>query len=286
MKNHHLNQLLQLGLASLFISTSGVLGRYINMPAPVTIWWRSALALLFLFIYSRYRKINLNLKSKKDIYSLVTSGLFLGGHWVTYFYSLKLSNVALALLSLYTFPVITALLEPLFVKVKFSYVHILLGVMVFLGLYILMPEFTIESSDTKGILLGLLSALLYSIRSLLLKQHVAHYDGTSLLLYQLIIISIVMLPVLYFMDTSGIETQYPYVLILALVTTAIGHSLFIHSLKYFSVSTASIISSLQPIYGITLAYLFLNEIPTSNTFYGGLLILGTVIIESIRTSKK
>jgi drug/metabolite transporter (DMT)-like permease len=73
--------------------------------------------------------------------------------------------------------------------------------------------------------------------------------------------------------------------LLALVTTAIGHSLFINSLKYFSVSTASIVGSIQPIFGIIIAFIFLNEVPTLNTFIGGTLIIATVIIESIRSKK-
>jgi drug/metabolite transporter (DMT)-like permease len=60
----------------------------------------------------------------------------------------------------------------------------------------------------------------------------------------------------------------------------------VHSLNYFSVSTASIISSIQPIFGIIIAFLVMNEIPTFNTYIGGSLILLTVVIESIRSSKQ
>ena len=88
------------------------------------------------------------------------------------------------------------------------------------------------------------------------------------------------------LDTENIKTQYPYVLLLALLTTAIGHTLFINSLKYFKASTASIIGSSQPIFGIIIAYFFLNEIPTIHTFVGGALILSTVVIESIRSKNK
>ena len=103
--------------------------------------------------------------------------------------------------------------------------------------------------------------------------------------YQLFILTIVLLPVLLFMDTSGITTQFPYVIVLALVTTAIGHTMLVRSLKHFKASTASIISSAQPVFGIIIAYFFLNEIPTWNTFIGGLLILSTVFFESLRSSK-
>ena len=285
MKNQHLTHLMGLTLATLFISTSGALGKYIDMPTPVIIWWRCSLGLLFLYIYCRYKKISLKIHSKRDLYTFIISSLFLGAHWITYFYSLKLSNVAIGMLSLFTFPVITALLEPFFVKIKLDPIHIVLGILVLFGIYILAPEFNLESSYLRGIFLGLISAIFYSLRILILKQHVVNYNGTMLMLYQILILSIVLLPAVIIMDTSGIKTQYPYVLILALVTTAIGHTLFIKSLRYFKVSTATIISSVQPIFGIIIAFFFLNEVPTWKTFFGGLIIVSTVVIESLRSSR-
>lgn len=285
MKNQHTNQLLLLALATLFISTSGTLGKFIELPAPVIIWWRAALGTLFLFVFCKYKKLSVNIKSKNDIPSILIGALLLGAHWVTYFYSLKLSNVALGMLSMFTFPVMTALLEPLFTKSKLNPIHIVLALMVLLGIYILAPDFNFENTHLKGILFGLFSALCYALRNLILKRHVHRYDGTVLMMQQTLIVSIVLLPVMFLMDTSNIITQFPYVITLALVTTAIGHSLFIRSLKHFSVSTASIIGSAQPVFGIIIAFFFLNETPTINTFFGGTLILSTVVIESVRSRK-
>ena len=190
------------------------------------------------------------------------------------------------MLSLFTFPVITALLEPLFLNKKLDSIHIALGIMVLIGIYILAPEFDLESSHVKGIIVGVFSALCYALRNLILKRHIGNYNGTILMFHQILILSVVLLPVLFLMDSTNISSQYPYIILLALFTTAIGHSIFIHSLKYFSVSTASIINSIQPLFGILMAYFFLNEIPNWNTFFGGTLIMGTVIIESIRSKKK
>jgi drug/metabolite transporter (DMT)-like permease len=286
LKNSHYKQFLLLNLATLFISTSGALGKFIEMPTPVIIWWRSSLALILLFAFCKFKKINLKINSKKDLWTFIISSLFMGAHWITYFYALKFSNVAIGMLSLYTFPVMTALLEPFFIKVKLDPIHIFLGFLVLIGIYILAPEYNLESSHVKGILLGLLSALCYSLRILILKQHVANYNGTMLMIYQLLILTIVLAPFLYFMDTSGIKTQFSYVIILAVVTTAIGHSMFVHSLKHFTSSTATIMTSALPVYGIIIAYFFLSEIPNKNVFIGGLLIISTVIIEGIRSQKK
>jgi len=283
--NQHLKQLFELVLATLFISTSGALGKFIDMPPPVTVWWRAFLAAIFIYVFIRFKKISLRIDSKRDLVTFILSALFMGIHWITYFYALKFSNVALGMLSLFTYPVITALLEPLFFKVKLNPIHILLGVVVLIGIYVLAPDFDLQSAQVKGVLLGVISALFYSLRLLLLKKYTDKYHGSMLMFYQISIVSVVMLPVIFMMDTSGIQTQFTAVLLLALLTTAIGHTLFLQSLKYFSVGTASIISSIQPIFGIIIAYIFLNEIPTWNTFWGGALILSTVVIESIRSQK-
>ena len=285
MENNHAKNLSGLLMATLFISTSGVLGKYIAMPTEVIVWFRSAFAMVFLYLFCRYKKISLKVPNLKTHLPLIISSLFMAGHWITYFYALKLSNVALGMLSLYTFPVITSLLEPVFVKTKLNPSHILLGVIVFVGLYVLTPNFDMESSMMKGVLLGLLSAVCYAIRILILKQHVQSFHGSMLMLYQTSVITIVLIPVLFFMDLSGFSSQYPYLLMLALLTTAIGHSLMVHSLKFFSAAAATIISSVQPIFGIILAVLFLGEIPHLNTYIGGALILSTVVIESVRSKK-
>ncbi|QNK76688.1 EamA family transporter [Winogradskyella sp. PAMC22761] len=284
-EKNHLNNLLLLTLATLFMSTSGPLGRFIDMPTPVIIWWRCILSVFILLAFCLYKGINLKIKNHKDRRTFIVAALFMGGHWIFYFYALKLSNVAIGMLSLFTFPVLIALLEPFFTKVKLDPMHIFLGLMVLLGIYILAPEFDLESSHLQGILSGLLSALFYALRILILKNQVKKYNSIMLMFYQVLILSVVLAPTLYFMGTSTITTQYPYVLLLAFVTTALGHTMFVNSLNHFKASTASIIGSTQPVFGIIIAYLFLNETPTIHTFIGGGLILTTVVVESVRSKE-
>ena len=197
MKNQHSNHLLLLTLATLLISTSGSLGRFIDLPTPLIIWWRSFLGALFLFIYCRYKKIDLKIHSRKDFYTILLSSLFLGGHWVMYFYALKLSNVALGMLSMFTFPIMVTFLEPLFTKTKLSFIHIVLCLLVLLGIYILSPDFDFENSYTKAILFGLCSAFLYAIRILMLKKPAAIYNGTSLMMYQAAFLTVILLPAIF-----------------------------------------------------------------------------------------
>ncbi|MEL7002116.1 MAG: DMT family transporter [Bacteroidota bacterium] len=117
----------------------------------------------------------------------------------------------------------------------------------------------------------------------MIKKKVALYSGSTLMFYQMIIAAIVLFPALLLLDTSGILDQWPALLTLALVTTAIGHTLFLMCFKHFSISTASLISSAQPVYGIIIGMIFLHEIPTWTTVIGGALILTTVVVESLRS---
>ena len=283
---NHKNHFLELILATLLISSSGVLGRYIALDPPVIIWCRAFLALITLYIYCRYKKIGVRILSKKDLPSVIVSGVFMAGHWITYFYSLKLSNVALGILSLYTFPVITALLEPFFIKSKLSYIQVALTILILFGIYILIPEFNLKNDKFKGVLIGVFSAFLYALRNLILKRHIKNYSGTVIMFHQMLIVCVLLIPFLFYMDLSPILSQLPFLITLAIVTTAIGHTLFVKSLLNFEVSTASIISSLQPIFGIILAFVFLSEVPASNVYVGGAIILFSVVVESIRTKNK
>ena len=286
MKNQHLKHVLELNIAVLFISTSGVLGRFISMPPPVTIWLRCVFAALILGGYCWYKKIDLKIYGKRDFKVIFLSSLLFGAHWVTYFYALQLSNVAIGMLSLFTYPVITALLEPLFFKTTLNKMHILLGIIALIGIYFLAPEFNLESNITKGVLFGLLSSVFYAIRNIMMKQKVAQYQGSMLMFYQMLIVSLVLWPVLFLFEVQPTSGDWMAIIALALFTTAVGHTLFVKSFKNFSIGTASIMSSVQPVYGVFFGLFFLNEIPSQNTLIGGFLILLTVVIESVQSNKR
>lgn len=279
------SSIIELNLAILFISTSGVLGKYIALPVPSLIFIRSILACLALFIYCKLKRFNFKIPIK-DRKKILLGGVLLGAHWMTFFYALKLSNVAIGMLSLYTFPAITALLEPLLTKSKFQNMHLLLGGLVLVGVYLLIPDFDFSSSYFKAICFGVLSAVFYSVRNIMLKPKVKQYNQSVLMFNQLGAISVCLIPTLWLIQGVNLHEFLPYIGLLAILTTAIGHTLFVYSLKHFSTTSASLMSSLQPVYGIILAMIFLNEYPSLTTIVGGLVIISTVVVESLRVKKK
>lgn len=268
----------------LFVSTSGALGRYIDLSPPLTIATRAVLAFIILYAYCRYKGLSFKI-AKEHRLPIILSGIFLGSHWVTYFYALQLSSVAIGMLSLFTYPVITAFLEPLLLGTKFQKVHLFLGFLVLAGIYLLNPTFDFKNGQMLAVAIGVLSALLYSLRNIILKNRVGEYNGSSLMCFQMGIIGIVLAP--FFLSSALVEVpnQLPWIVTLALLTTAIGHTLFLNCFKYFSITTISILSSIQPIYGIVLGAIFLKEFPSLTTVFGGVLILSAVAIESLRMRK-
>ena len=274
-----------MNLAVLFISTSGVLGRYITLDPVITIFYRCIIAVLVFYLYCRWKKIDLKIENKRDLLKLILGGILMGGHWITYFYSLKYSSVAIALLSLFTYPVITAFLEPMLFKTRFNKVHIGLGALVLAGIYFLSPEFDLENDYFIAVIFGIASAVFYSLRNLLMKREVERYDGSALMFYQILVVSIVLFPSVFYAEFHEVVSQWEPLLVLAILTTCIGHTLFLKSFKNFTITTASIMSSIQPVYGIILGAIFLSEIPSAKTIIGGTLIISAVIIESLISLK-
>ncbi|MCX2680088.1 DMT family transporter [Galbibacter sp. EGI 63066] len=283
--NQYFKHILEINLAVLFISTSGVLGRYITLPPEQTIMFRAMLAMVFVFLFCRYKKYNLGIEKGKDLKIVILCGVFFGIHWVTYFYALQLSSVAIGMLSIYTYPAITSFLEPLILKTRFRKSHVGLAVLVLAGVYFLVPEVSFKNQHFIAVLFGVTSAFFYALRNILMKPKVEKYNGSVLMLYQLVIISILLSPLLFKTNFVDVKPQLWAICFLALLTTTVGHTLLLMSFRHFSATTASIMSSVQPIYGILMGMLFLGEFPAWHTIIGGALILSAVFIESIRTVK-
>ena len=213
-------------------------------------------------------------------------GLLIGIHWVAYFKALQLSNVAIGMLTIFTYPALTSILEPLLLRLPFQKIHFFLALLVLAGIAFLLPDLDFENEYTQAVGFGIGSALAYALRNILMKKQVANYHGSLLMWYQVLIVGILLIPLSFQTSVQAIQENLWLILALALLTTALGHTLFLLSFRYFSITTASIISSVQPVYGILLGILILGEVPKLATIFGGLLILSAVVIESLRTAKE
>lgn len=263
-ERNHARNFLEINLAMLFMSTSGPFGKFIELPAPLTIEVRALLAFVFLVVYCKVRGVSFRLGSR-DRWPILLCSLLMGVHLISYFHALQLSNVAIGMLSLFTYPVMTAFLEPLFLKTQFQKLHLLLGVMVLIGIYLLVPDFSLENSSTVAIGFGLFSALAYAVRNLILKTKVDRYEGSVLMSYQMGVLALLLVPTYFLYETDAIMGYAPALFGLALITTVVGHTMFINCFKHFSLTTVSILSCVQPVYGIIIGAIFLSELPGWST---------------------
>jgi drug/metabolite transporter (DMT)-like permease len=238
--------------------------------------------------YCKHKGFSFSLQPGKSRGIVFASGILMSVHWVAYFFALVHTSVAVSMLAIFTYPMITTLLEPLVLDVKLQTRSVLLSALVLLGIYLLLPTFSLENSDTKGFLFAILSAVTYSIRNLMMKREIELYNGSILMYYQCLISVIILIP-FFFVAAPSIEDvvhDLPFLFGLAFITTCLGHTIFLYTFKHFRISTASILSSFQPVFGIILAAFFLNEFPSWRTVFGGAIILITVLIESIISSRR
>ena len=276
---------LLLNLATASIATSGFLGKFATnqLSVEATLFWRCLFAVLALFVFVLLQHQKLKLQSKKDLGLVLLSGVLFSGHLYFYFLAISISSVAVAVISMFTFPIMTALLEPIWFKKKLSIVTVFSALGIFVGMNFMVPAYSLNDT-TWGILFGLMSALCYTVRNLLSTSFVTKYSSNIVMLYQIGCCTL-----LFFISTWSSDVFIPNsldvtlaLIFLGVFTKAIGHNLFVNSFRHFNTSTASIITSLQPVIAIFYAYVFVNEIPDSNTYIGGGIILLAVIMESAK----
>ena len=279
--------IVELGIAILVMSTSGVLGKEIDLPVVLIIWSRCLLGAIALFLIRLIFNNSCHI-SRSDRTKMILPTLLMGVHWLAYFYALKLSNVAIGMLTLFTYPLMTSILEPVLLKDSMVKRHLPLTLITLVGIYFLMPNFDMNDDLTVGVLFGLLAALSYAIRNILIRKHIEVISGSLSMAYQLLGLSIVLGPLLFFYPLE--QNQYflentGELFILGFVTTAVGHTLFVRSFKYFSVTTVSIMSNLTPVLGIGWGMIFLSEMPNKDIYIGGSVILLVTLVEIFFNTK-
>jgi len=242
----------------------------------------ASIVLSIVFGISNPSKLRFPYKNRQ----VIISGVLLTVHWVTFFYSITYSNVAIAAVSVFTFPIMTALLEPFISKTPFDRIHILLGIIILIGIYIMSPDISLANDTFLGILFGLLSALAYAIRNIVSRNLTSLFSSTSLMFYQVVLVTILLFPYANTYDMITVRENILPLLALGILPTIIGHAMLVESFKFFSAAKVSILSSFQPLFSIGMAVIFLNEYPTSKALMGGLIIFFAVFFEVLRKRQR
>lgn len=278
----HRKSLIELNIAVLLWAGTALFAKWIALPAFQITGLRSIVAATALYVVLRSQGQSLRTASRRDFWMLMAGGVALGTHWVTYFQSIQVSTVAVGILSLHTYPVMTALVEPMLFRERLHWLDVALAMVVLIGVAVLVPEFSLDSPVTQGVLLGVLSAACFTVRNILSRHAVAVYGGGRVTFYQLIAAAMALLPVTVFAGEPLSVHAGWQVLILGVVFTALPHTLYTNCLVHLRARSVGIIATLLPVYGSVTAAILLGEIPSARTIGGGAIILSAVAAETVR----
>jgi len=274
--------LIQLNVAVFLWGFTGVLGRAITLDSTMLVWWRLLITMVSLWILylvqGKARRI-----PTRSILMISLIGTIQALHWVCFYASIKLANVTIALTCLSTTALIAALIEPLIIKKKFDFFEIVLGLFAIAGIVII---YNTHLNFSTGIIVGLLSALLTVLVSVINKKIIDQYHPEHITLYQLtggFLGMSLLLPVfhLLFHDHWSPPTTMDWVwlILLSWACTILTFILYIRSLKKISAFTMNLTLTLEPVYGIILAFIIYHENKLlSQWFYLGFALISLAVV--------
>jgi drug/metabolite transporter (DMT)-like permease len=216
---------------------------------------------------------------------LALSGAILAVHWFSFFVSIQVSTVAIGLLSFSTFPLFVTFLEPFVFGERLHRYDVITALVVVVGLVLVTPNWDINDHLTQGVLWGVLSAFSYAVLSLLIRSSVRVYPTLTVAFYQQAFASLCMLPLALRWQEIPTGRDIVLLIVLGVAFTGLAQGLTVASLRHLRAQTVGVAFGMEPVYGILLAWLLLNEQPTARTLCGGSLIFFAVIWSSFKHSK-
>ena len=283
--------LLQLHVFVFLAGLTGPLGYLIQLNGLMLVFYRmlfTSLVLLFLYFIS-YKKNSLTSTTKLK---LIGIGVIIALHWVCFYGSIKLANVSIALVCFSSTSLFTSIIEPFANKSKIRWNDLLIGGLSFIGIVLI---FHFDTKFRTGIIVGLLSAFLASVFSVINKGVTKQVDTFSIQFYEMIgglfFLTLIILGSALLNHNQFVYptiTDLIWLLVLAVACTVWANHLMLSSLKQISAFTLNVTLNLEPVYGIFIAFfLFKEQKQLGTSFYFGIsLIAVSVIIQMIRIVKQ
>lgn len=283
--------LLRLHAAVFIWGFTGVLGRAILLNEGLLVWWRMCITSVSLWVLF-YFTGSIKKIAFKDFLKIAGIGSILALHWLFFYGSIKYANVSIALTCLSTTGLFSAIIEPLIFKTKIKLQEVLLGLFALAGILLI---YFGNLHFSVGIYLGIISAVATVVVSVLNKRLVSGYQPSVITLYQLsggFLGLTVMMPLYNYLFPAiklvPAGTDWLWLIILSWCCTILTFILYIGSLKKVSAFTANLILTLEPVYGIILAFVLYKENKElgDNFYWGFALILTAVVLQMLRISKQ
>lgn len=266
--------------AVLLFGLAGVLGKMADLPSPLIVLARVLIGGAALAVIACLFRIPLRPNRPRDLAVLAGQGALLAIHWIAFFQAINVSSVAVGLLAFSSFPLFTAALEPLLLRQRLRPLELAGALLVLPGIFLLIPTLALSDSTTQGVAWGVLSGATFALLSVTNRALTRSYSSLAISLYQDATAAIVLLPALWLIPSGGPLSARQIVILLALglACTALAHTLFITGMRAVRAQLASLLASLEPIWGILFALVLLGERPSARTLLGGAIILCATLI--------
>ena len=285
MQNSQKTIITQLHLSALLLGGTALFSKLLPFSAIDIISYRALICGLLVMGIARALKHKLIIANLFHLALLIFCSVLFTVHWTAYFHSMQASTVAVGIVSMFTFPVITVFIEPLITKTKLHLIDILMAGIVLFGVSLIVPEFSLDNDVTTGVVFGLLSGFAVALRNIIVSKWLSGYSAFTIMAYHGLISAAVLFPFTVVSASNISVYEWLLLLLLGTVFTAIPHTQKTYALLHKSAKTVSMIISLQVVYASIFAYLLLNETVELQTMIGGSLILFAAVFESIQSRK-
>jgi len=275
-------------MAVFLFGLAGLFGKFLSCSPLYIVLGRTFFASIALFLFARFfSKTLLFSFSKKEISYFLLQGILLALHWWSFFLSIQISSVAVGLVTFSTFPLFVTFLEPLFFKESLKPIDVFIASTIFIGILLVIPDFNFSNNITKGGFYGMISGFTFALLALVNRRNARISDFIAIAFYQNFFAAVFLIfPITLLEITLPQLSDFPGLIFLGIVCTALAHTLFIKSLILIRAQTAAVIAGLEPVYGVILAFFWLNEIPQARTLIGGLIIISTTLFAGRQSNKK
>lgn len=234
---------------------------------------RLGIALLFLspLIFGKYQLARI---TRQQWWLLVAVGVIFGVHWLMYFISIKTSSASIAALAVSTYGIHLLIINWLFNRHPIRPAEWAAIALCFAGCFLVAPSFNLNDQGTRGLLIGMLSGLLYAMLPLL-HQKLRSVPTMVRAWAQFAFALIVFVPMLPLAQWSHLGFDDLWRLaVLGIVCTLIGHSLWVKvSTELPAVLTAVTYYLYVPI-AMLASFWLLDEAMDAQKIIGAALIIG------------
>jgi drug/metabolite transporter (DMT)-like permease len=269
---------------------TGILGNLISISAVQMVWYRVMIASITLLAYFLATRTSLKV-SRKHFLQFVFTGSIVAIHWILFFHAIRVSTVSVTLVCLSSSTLFTAILEPLIKKQSILGADVVIGLIIILGIYLI---FKFESQYTEGIILGLCSAVASSLFATVNSTLVQKSDPKVIGFYELFGAFFWITVYRLFSQDLQNETfnlstsDWFYLLVLGTICTALAYVAGVSVMRTLSAFRVALVTNLEPVYGILLAFLFFGNRETMSVgFYlGATLIIGSIFLYPVYKKRK